>query len=192
MHNSVDVTEILKRSKSEPEVVAAELFQLIYDELHAIAADQIRRETSEKALQATALVHEAYVRLVDVPYDQQWEGRRHFFGAAAEAMRRVLIDHARRRDRKKRGGDHVEITITLDNLPVATTDNAHFEALHEAIERFASVDAAACELVKLRYFAGLTQTEAAKVLAVPRRSADRLWAYARAWLRTELKRDGDE
>lgn len=190
MSDPIDITEILKRSKAEPEVAAAELFQLIYDELRQIAAGQIKQEKSEKALQATALVHEAYLRLVDVPYNQQWEGRRHFFGAAAEAMRRVLIDYSRRRNRIKRGGDQVEITITLDNLPEASTDDVHFETLHEAIERFASVDPTACELVKLRYFAGLTQAEAASVLSVPRRTADRLWAYARAWLRADLKKAG--
>lgn len=186
-----DVTLILRKIEEGDASAAGALFPLVYDELRSAAADRLSREQPGQTLQATALVHEAWLRLVDVDYVQQWDSRRHFFGAAAEAMRRILVDKARRRSRRKHGGDWQRITIQLEDVPVAVGDDL-LESLDEALERLEHVDAAACELVKLRYFAGLSLREAGETLGIPDRSADRLWAYAKAWLLREIQRDNTD
>ena len=125
---------------------------------------------------------------MDVDYVQHWSSRRHFFGAAAEAMRRILVDKARRKNRQKHGADWQRITLQLEEVPVAAGDSL-LEALDEALQRFEQVDATACELVKLRYFAGLSLRDAGQALELAPRTADRLWAYAKAWLLREIRRD---
>src|SRR5947209_7105781 len=143
------------------------------------------REKPGQTLQATALVHEAYVRLVDADRARRWNGRGHFFAAAAEAMRHTLVDRARRRRSRKRGGDRARVELDEANL-AAAEDADEVLAVDEALAGLAAADARAAELVKLRYFAGLSIPEAAQVLNIGARSADRLWAYARAWLRRAI------
>ena len=162
---------------------------LVYDELRRLAEQMLAREKPGQTLQATALVHEAYLRLVGDEPDKPWDGRRHFFAAAAEAMRRVLIDRARNRRRQKRGGGRRRVRIDLDALLVDPPGD-DLLALDEALEALAREDPAGAELVRLRAFAGLTLGEAAEVLGIGRRTADRYWAYARAWLCDALS--GDE
>jgi RNA polymerase sigma factor (TIGR02999 family) len=167
---------------------AAQLLPLVYDELRKLAAQRLAQEKPGQTLQATALVHEAYLRLVDVDKPQQWNGRGHFFGAAAEAMRRILVENARRKQRIKHGGLHER--VELDNLQVTATDDMEpavdLLALDEALTRLAELDATKAELVKLRFFAGLTLEQAAGVLDLSPATADRYWAFARAWLFREL------
>jgi RNA polymerase sigma factor (TIGR02999 family) len=173
-----DVTRILSAIDQGDPHAAAKLLPLVYGELRNLAAQKLAQEKPGQTLQATALVHEAYLRLVG---DQAFENRRHFFAAAAEAMRRILVEQARRKKRRKRGGNRAR--LTLDELdvaaPVASDD---LLALDEALSQLSAVDSKAVELVQLRYFAGFTIPQAAEVLGVSPRSADFLWAYARAWL----------
>jgi RNA polymerase sigma factor (TIGR02999 family) len=138
-----------------------------------------------QTLQATALVHEAYLRLVDVNKARQWQSRSHFFSAAAEAMRRILVDRARCKCSQKRGGDRARVDLDIANLAVVE-DSEEVLAVDEALTELAAADAQAAQLVKLRYFAGLSIPEAAEALKISPRSADRLWAYARAWLRRSI------
>jgi RNA polymerase sigma factor (TIGR02999 family) len=164
---------------------AQELFPLVYDELRRLAAAKLAHEPAGQTLQPTALVHEAYLRLVDSDPDQKFNGRGHFFGAAAEAMRRILIDQARRKQAEKRGGGWAR--VDLDHLVPAAGDRTNdLLALDDSLTRLAAADAQAAELVKLRYFGGLTIKEAAAALGVSPRTADSLWAYARAWLLEQL------
>jgi RNA polymerase sigma factor (TIGR02999 family) len=181
-----EVTQILSAIEQGDPHAAAQLLPLVYDELRRLAAAKLAQEQPGQTLQATALVHEAYLRLVDVEKVQQWDSRGHFFAAAAEAMRRILIDRARRKRSRRRGGgqkrqtlDHVEIAIPESSLDVL--------ALNEALERFARIDPLKANLVKLRYFAGLTIPQAAQALGISPTTADRYWSYARAWLHAELK-----
>jgi RNA polymerase sigma factor (TIGR02999 family) len=160
---------------------ADQLLPLVYDELRKLAAARLARESPGYSLQATALVHEAYLRLVGTDPDKPFEGRGHFFAAAAEAMRRILIDRARDRKRLKRGGERWRVRIDLDTLLVEPPGD-DLLALDEALASLAREDPGAAELVKLRAFAGLTLAQAAEVLDIGRRTADRDWAYARAWL----------
>lgn len=183
-----DVTRILSQIESGDPSAAEQLLPLVYDKLRKLAAARLAKEKPGQTLQATALVHEAYMRLVDVEQVQHWNSRGHFFGAAAEAMRRILVDKARRKNRQKHGVDRERITIQLEEVPVAGGDG-RLESLDQALARFEQVDATACELVKLRYFAGLSLRDAASVLAIPPRTADRLWVYAKAWLLREIQRD---
>ncbi|MCA8999514.1 MAG: sigma-70 family RNA polymerase sigma factor [Planctomycetaceae bacterium] len=183
-----DVTQLLVKMDSGDSRAAELLMPLVYDELRKLAAKQIDNERPGQTLQATALVHEAYLRLVDIDYSQQWHSRRHFYGAAAEAMRRILIDRARRRNREKHGGHLQQITVNVDLLPMESSDD-QLEVLDEALDRFSTVDASACELVKLRYFAGFPLREAAEILDIPERTADRLWSFAKAWLLREIRQD---
>lgn len=160
------------------------LFPLIYDELRRLARAQMGRERSEHTLQATALVHEAYVRLIEGK-PTQWDGRRHFFAAAAEAMRRILVEHARRRDSLKRGGDRDRIDFDEDQLPHINSpcdDVTDLMALNDALDRLATEHPDKAELVKLLYFAGLNLDEAAAALGISRTTAHRHWTFARAWL----------
>ena len=179
-----DVTRILTQIDSGDPAAAERLLPLVYDELRKLAAAKLAIERPGQTLQATALVHEAYLRLVG---DNQYTGRRHFFAAAAEAMRRILIDQARRRDSLKRGGQLQR--HDLDNVPISAPESAvDLLALDEALTRFQQLDPSKAELVRLRYFAGMTIPQAAEALGISTTTADRHWAYARAWLHAELGR----
>jgi RNA polymerase sigma factor (TIGR02999 family) len=183
-----DITDILSAIEHGDAQAADQLLPLVYDELRNLAAQKLGRETPGQTLQPTALVHEAYLRLVgeDGP---QWDSRGHFFAAAAEAMRRILVENARRKASRKRGGDRTRADFDVDQL-AAPELREDLLALDEALDRLAAADPEAARLVQLRYFAGLTLSEAAKILGVAPRTADRLWAYARAWLHQAL--DGGE
>ena len=160
---------------------ASRLLPLVYDELRRLAAQKLAQEKPGQTLQATALVHEAYLRLVGAEPAQPWNGRGHFFAAAAEAMRRILVENARRRHSLKRGGGHVR--CDLDGLQLAAPEPVEdLLALDEALNRLAALDPIKAELVKLRYFAGMTIEEAADALGVSSATAKRYWNYARAWL----------
>jgi RNA polymerase sigma factor (TIGR02999 family) len=164
---------------------ARELLPLVYDELRRLAAQRLSREVPGQTLQATALVHEAYLRLVGADPDRPWDGRGHFFAAAAEAMRRILVDNARRRHRVKRGGNRARVPLEQAEPTAPETDD-DLLALDEALERLASKDPIKAELVQLRVFAGLTVVQAAEVLGLSTTTADRYWAFDRAWLRVEI------
>lgn len=163
---------------------ADELFALVYEELRRLAAGKIAQERPGQTLDATGLVHEAYLRLTSAEAGRQFQSREQFFMAAAEAMRRILVDRARRKRSFKRGGDRTR--VFLDESRLAIEGPGEIIAVDEALERLAGVDPQAAELVKLRYFAGLSIPDAARVLGIGARSADRLWAYARAWLRRSI------
>jgi RNA polymerase sigma factor (TIGR02999 family) len=176
-----DVTQILAKIESGDTSAADQLLPLVYDELRKLAARRLAYEKPGQTLQATALVHEAYIRLVDVERVQQWDSRGHFFAAAAEAMRRILLNRARDKGRLKRRGERRQ--IDLDQVECAVRTSAEdLIAMDEAIQRLADDDELGARLVKLRFFAGLTLGEAAELMGIPRRTADRHWAYARAWL----------
>ena len=164
---------------------AHELLPLVYDELRRLAAQRLAREAPGQTLQATALVHEAYLRLVGADPDRPWNGRGHFFGAAAQAMRRILVENARRRSRVKRGGDRARVDLDAAEPVVPQTDQ-DLLALDEALEQLALKDPVKAELVGLHIFAGLTLAQAAEILGLSTSTADRYWAYARAWLRVEI------
>jgi RNA polymerase sigma factor (TIGR02999 family) len=180
-----DVSRILSAVEQGDARAAEQLLPLVYQELRKLAARRLAQEKPGQTLQATALVHEAYVRLVDTEKLSHWGSRGHFFAAAAEAMRRILVDRARRRRSRKHGGGLARAEYELANL-LAPEAADELLAVDEALARLAAVDAQAAELVKLRYFAGLSIPEAARVLGIAPRSADRLWAYARAWLRRAI------
>ena len=181
-----EVTQILSEIEHGDPSAAQQLLPLVYEELRKLAAARLAHERPGQTLEATALVHEAYVRLVDVDLVQHWNSRGHFFGAAAEAMRRILVENARRRARGKHGGDRDREELASSQIanPEVSDD---LLALDEALERLAEHDSQSAELVKLRYFAGLTIPQAAKILAVSPRQADFLWSFARAWLRREVE-----
>jgi RNA polymerase sigma factor (TIGR02999 family) len=183
-----DVTQILSAIEQGDGQAAEQLLPLVYDELRKLAAQKMANEKPGQTLQATALVHEAYIRLVDGEKAQHWNSRGHFFGAAAEAMRRILIDHARDKKRLKRGGDRSRIALDAIEAALNTSADDLLE-LDEALERLASEYPECAELVKLRFFAGMSLGEAAAALGVARRTADRHWAYARAWLHLRLRQD---
>src|SRR5262245_53701266 len=183
-----DVTRILLAIEQGDAHAAEQLLPLVYDELRKLAAAKLAQEKPGQTLQATALVHEAYLRLVDVDEARHWNSRRHFFAAAAEAMRRILVERARARGSVKRGGGRER--LDLDGLTVAAPERPDdLLALDEALTRLAAVEPQAAELVHLRYFAGRTMSDAAELLGLSLRSAHRLWAYAKAWLLQELDRD---
>jgi RNA polymerase sigma factor (TIGR02999 family) len=185
-----EVTRILSAIEQGDPHAAEQLLPLVYDELRKLAGQRLAREDPGQTLEATALVHEAYLRLVDVNQTQHWNSRGHFFAAAAEAMRRILIEQARHKQRQRHGGGRQR--LNLDQLDVADEGTSEAVlALDEALERLAREEPAAAEVVKLRYFAGLTieQTAAAMGLAV--RTANRHWAYARAWLYQQMSEPGD-
>jgi RNA polymerase sigma factor (TIGR02999 family) len=180
-----DVTRILSAIEQGDPHAAEQLLPLIYDELRKLAAEKMAEEKPGQTLQATALVHEAYVRLVDHEKAQHWDGRRHFFAAAAEAMRRILIDRARRKHTAKHGGQRRR--VNLDDVDVAAdSHSADVLAIDEALTRLATEDPVKAQLVTMRYFAGLSVQEAADALGISRATADRYWAYARTWLYCEL------
>ncbi|MFO0807643.1 MAG: ECF-type sigma factor [Gemmataceae bacterium] len=182
-----DVTRLLDAAAAGDRQAAADLLPLVYDELRKLAAARMAAESPDHTLQPTALVHEAYLRLVasTQPQAAEWEGRGHFFAAAAEAMRRILVDTARRKQRLKHGGDRVR--VDLDAAAPAMPDPRHdLIALDAALTRLAVEDPQAAQLVELRHFAGLSITETAQALGISPRTADRVWAFARAWLHREL------
>jgi RNA polymerase sigma factor (TIGR02999 family) len=180
-----DVTQLLSQIESGDPTAAEQLLPLVYDELRKLAAARLAQEKPGQTLEATALVHEAYLRLVDVDKIQKWGSRGHFFAAAAEAMRRILVEAYRRKQSQKYGGG--QRRIELADMDLAVGDgNFDILALNDAIERLAAADASAARLAELRIFAGLSVDEAAKALGVPHTSAYRQWTYAQAWLRAAL------
>lgn len=182
-----EVTRLLSALEQGQPQAAEQLLPLVYDELRKLAAQKLSGETPGQTLQATALVHEAYLRLVDVEGVSNWDSRRHFFAAAAEAMRRILIERARRQRSVKHGGEFARIDLN-EALIVSDEPMQDILELDELLDQLAIADAKAAELVKLRFFAGLTGEQAAAVLRVSPRSADLLWSYARAWLFEKLQR----
>ena len=183
-----DVTQILSAIEQGDSSAAEQLLPLVYEELRKLAAQKLAQEKAGQTLQATALVHEAYLRLVEGEKAQHWNGRGHFFAAAAEAMRRILVDQARRKLARRRGGDLQRQPIEAQEI-AAPEPSVDLLAVHEALEQFQEVDATAAQIVKLRYFAGLTIPQVAEALGISTSTADRSWAYARAWLHAALKRD---
>jgi RNA polymerase sigma factor (TIGR02999 family) len=176
-----EVTQILSAIEAGDPQAAEQLLPLVYDELRRLAAQRLAGEGPGHTLQPTALVHEAYLKLVGPEPQRPWHGRAHFFAAAAEAMRRILIDHARRKGRARRGGGRKR--VELEEIDPATEEGADdLLALDEALGRLAAADPRRAELVRLRYFAGLTLEQAAELLGISRATADRHWAFARAWL----------
>jgi RNA polymerase sigma factor (TIGR02999 family) len=182
-----EVTRILSAIEQGDPSAAAQLLPALYDELRKLAAQKLAQEKPGQTLQATALVHEAYLRLVDVDKAQAWNSRRHFFAAAAEAMRRILVESTRRKRRLKHGGGRAREPEPPD-LPCPEKPE-RLLALDEALDRLATAAPQAAELVKLRFFAGFSNAEAAAVLGLSPRKADQVWAYARAWLREDLGDD---
>ncbi len=178
-----DVTRLIEAVQKGDRQAAAELLPLVYDELRKLAAARMAAEAPGHTLDATALVHEAYLRLIG---DQQFDGRGHFFAAAAEAMRRILVDHARNRMAAKRGAGR-RVTVDLDRIS-GTEPDEDVLAVHDALDRLGTVEPRVAVLVTLRYFGGRTLREAAEDLGIAPRTADAWWAYARAWLAADLSR----
>ena len=181
-----DVTQILSAIEQGDPTAADELLPLVYEELHRLAAARMANERTDHTLQATALVNEAFLRLVGAENDGTWRSRGHFFGAAAEAMRRILVEHARKKQAARRGGDLHRVNLSdsgVGYLPLS--DN--ILALHDALDELQRVDEEAAKLVELRHFTGLTIPEVAEILGISPRKANNLWAYARAWLRKKLE-----
>jgi len=185
-----EVTRILSAIEQGDPEAASELLPLVYDELRKLAGQKLAQEKAGQTLQATALVHEAYLRLVEGDKAPHWNSRGHFFAACAEAMRRILVDQARRKLSLRRGGSFQRQSIE-DREIEAPEPSVDVLAVHEALTRFQGVDATAAQIVKLRYFAGLTISQAAEALGISSSTADRSWAYARAWLHTALKQAAD-
>jgi RNA polymerase sigma factor (TIGR02999 family) len=184
-----DVTQLLSALGQGDPQAAGRLLPLVYDELRKLAAQRMAQEQPGQTLQPTALVHEAYLRLVGQG-DPGWQSRGHFFAAAAEAMRRILVENARRKQRHKHGGDLQRVELREDDLLDGTSSDGLL-ALDEALTRLTDEDATAAQVVKLRFYAGLSIEQAARALGLSRATAYRHWAYARAWLRCAL-REGDE
>jgi RNA polymerase sigma factor (TIGR02999 family) len=186
-----DVTRILSAIEQGDQHAAEQLLPLIYDELRKLAAQKLAQEMPGQTLQATALVHEAYLRLVDGDKAAPWNSRGHFFAAAAEAMRRILVDQARKKNSLKHGGglERVPLDEVEIGSPQPTLD---LLAVNDALEKLERLDKASAGLVKLRFYAGLTLSQAADALGISCSTADRQWAYARAWLHAELREDGPE
>lgn len=180
-----DVTQILSQIEQGDPAAAERLLPLVYDALRQLAAGRLASENPGHTLQPTALVHEAYLRLVDAEKVQSWNSRGHFYMAAAEAMRRILVENARRKQQVGRGGEHRRVPIENMDL-AADAPSAELLALDESLGRLEEHDAAASKLVKLRYFAGMTMAQAADALGISLRTAERNWTYARTWLRKDL------
>ena len=185
-----DVTRILSAIEAGDQHAAERLLPLIYDELRRLATHKMAGESPDHTLQATALVHEAYLRLVDVDKAQHWDGRGHFFAAAAEAMRRILVDRARSKNSKKAGGDRNRVELA-DVEPTVAAPSVDLLALDEALDKLTAIDRLKGDLVKLRFFAGLSVPQAAETLGISNSTADAYWAYARCWLRIEMAADDD-
>jgi len=186
-----EITRILSAMEQDDPQAAAQLLPLVYEELRKLAAQKMTQEAPGQTLQATALVHEAYLRLVDVEKVQSWDSRGHFFAAAAEAMRRILIDNARGKQRLKRSGKRKQLNLeSIDLASTAAPDE--LLVIDDLIVQLGSEDADAAQIVKLRYYAGLSIEEAAQLLGISRSSAYEHWAYARAWLRCALAGQDDQ
>jgi RNA polymerase sigma factor (TIGR02999 family) len=181
-----DVMQILSRIEAGDPAATEELLPLVYEELRRLAARRLAEEKPGQTLQATALVHEAYVRLVGGPSNQHWNSRGHFFAAAAEAMRRVLVEQARRKNRVRHGGEYRRAHFDSE-LQITEEADENLLALDEALQRLTLEEQEAAEVVKLRYFAGLTIEEIASALGISVRTVNRHWAYARAWLFRQLR-----
>ena len=186
-----EVSQILSTIGHGDPSAAGKLLPVVYDELRRLAAAKLAQEKPGQTLQATALVHEAFIRLVDVEQRQKWNSRGHFFAAAAEAMRRILVENARRKRSLKRGGD-LKRRELLTNEIVAPEIKHDVLILNEALDRLDEVDQQAATLVKLRYFTGLTVEESAQAMGLSRRSTERLWTWAKAWLFSELRPGQEE
>ena len=183
-----EATRILSQIEDGDGQAAEKLLPLVYDELRRLAAQKMAQEKPGQTLQATALVHEAYIRLVNVGKTQTWDSRRHFFAAAAESMRRILVDRARQKNSRKRGGDlHREEAVP--DITAPETDDGRWLAIDDALISLAEEDPQAADLVKLRYFAGFSITQAADILGLSRSTAYEQWSYARAWLQCALAND---
>jgi RNA polymerase sigma factor (TIGR02999 family) len=180
-----DVTQLLDAAAAGDPKAAAELLPLVYDELRKLAAVRLAGESPGQTLQATALVHEAYLRLVGPTNQRGWDSRGHFFSAAAEAMRRIVVESARRKNRLKHGGGHERVDVELAELPTDLPPD-DLIALDEALAQLERLDPVKARLVTLRYFAGLTIEQAAEALAISRVTAHRYWTFARAWLHKQL------
>lgn len=183
-----EVTIVLSALAQGDPRAAEKLLPLVYDELRRLAAARLANEPPGQTLQATALVHEAYLRLAGSETPDAWSGRAHFFGAASEAMRRIMVENARRKQALKRGGEVEKSDLRLDEIVVSEPDE-ELLAVDEVLDEFSGVDSQAAELVKLRYFSGMTMPEAATAMGVPLRSAERMWVYAKAWLFRRLRPD---
>jgi RNA polymerase sigma factor (TIGR02999 family) len=184
-----NVTQILSRIESGDSRASAQLLPLVYNELRKLAAQKLSQEKSGQTLQATALVHEAYLRLVDDAPSRGWDHRGHFFAAAAEAMRRILVESARRKRSLRHGGNRIRLEVDESDLPAPDGPEDVLE-LDASLERLAQKDPRKAELVKLRFFAGLTVPQAAEALGISPSTADRDWAYAKAWLFREISKNG--
>ena len=185
-----EVTKILNAIEHGDPTAADELLPLVYAELKKLASSKMAREKSGQTLQATALVHEAYLRLVDVENSQKWDSRRHFFAAAAESMRRILVENARRKGRLKRGGDRFQVPLAdVENEP--ETSQLDLIALDEALRKLAEDSPEKAEIVQLRFFAGLNHDEVAEMLGVSTVTIKRRWRYARAWLLQQISGSED-
>jgi len=180
-----DVTRLLSETIAGHEEAAARLFPIVYDELRRLAASALRRERADHTLQPTALVHEAFLRLVDVP-DAHWHDRSHFVAIAARAMRRVLVDHARGRNALKRGSAEVRVPLDDVDVPSGESGDVDLVALDDVLERLAALDERQARIVELRFFGGLTVDETAALIGSSPRTVKRDWHMARAWLRREL------
>jgi RNA polymerase sigma factor (TIGR02999 family) len=185
-----DVTELLSAIDSGDPKAAEELLPLVYDELRRLAAVKMASERPGQTLQPTALVHEAWLRLAG-DQDRKWKDRQHFFRAAAEAMRRILVDRARERSSQKRGSDLRATELSESKLAIPVGDDDEMLAVNDALEGLAQRDPISADLVKLRYFVGLSMTDTANALNLPLRTAERMWAFARTWLRKEIQ-DGEK
>ncbi|WP_417851878.1 ECF-type sigma factor [Thalassoglobus sp.] len=181
-----DVTQILNRIEEGDPLATNQLLPLVYDELRKLASSRMEQESAGQTIQPTALVHEAFLRLIGNEADIRWDNRGHFFAAAAEAMRRILIDNARRRNSLKRGGQLSRRKFQEEDAVQVPDDYESLLALDEALTKLANVEPELAQMVELRYFTGLTVEETAKILGVSERTTKRNWAYARAWLRREM------
>ena len=181
-----EVTQILHAISEGDPHAASQLLPLVYEELRKLAAQKLARETPGQTLQPTALVHEAYLRLVGENEERHWDSRGHFFAAAAEAMRRILVEIARQKASLKRGGDRDRVDV-VDSLLASPEPREDLVALDAALTKLAETDKQAAELVQLRYFGGLPIREVAEILGIAPRTADRLWAFAKAWLHEEIE-----
>ena len=186
-----NVTRILRNIEAGDPSAADELLPIVYDELRKLAAAKLAKEKPGQTLQATALVHDAYLRLVDVDQAQHWDSRGHFFAAAAEAIRRILVENSRRKARVKHGGDRARIELD-QACPVTSEPGDELLALDEALDRFAEIAPEKAEVVKLRFFAGMTIPEAAEALGISRATVERYWTYARIWLYAELNEPDED
>jgi RNA polymerase sigma factor (TIGR02999 family) len=187
-HAMSEVTRILSQIEDGDPSPSSELLPLVYEELRKLAAARLRNEKPDQTLQATALVHEAYLRLVDVENQRRWDSRGHFFAAAAESMRRILVENARKKQAKKRSGNRHRVDLDQIALAIAAPCDDVL-ALNEALEKLEAKHKLKAEVVKLRFFAGLTIPQVAQALGISTSTADNYWAYARAWLRVEISAD---